>query len=518
MKRLFKALGLALAILGPAPAAKPPETLLPTRPGDPACWSTFVACAEFIEQWTGPRMPDWVVHSSPLSYGSRKPLYDDLGRPLLDDGGRQRCQPTHQSGRVFFPPAWRMRGGRRMPIVIYSHGTSLLKDGVPSQFGGHEWVFGAAAAAYYGFAVAMPDQPGMGGDGTSFHPYCHGRSLAYAIVDAIPAIRDRFAEDPYVAASAYQWDGRVFLLGYSEGGYASLAAAREMETHREAYGGDAGFQLAGSACMAGPFDISGTTRRQILARNRPFNHPFFIPYVLLGYHAIYGRILDPLETLCKRLLDSREDGNILQWSNGFTDGMEADCRIAARMGRAPGGVVLRDLLNPDWVARELDDPAFASGPLKGILEENDVAVGWTPTRPILFCQSPDDRDVPVENTKRAMGALGAAIRGAGGEPGALLTFRSLGAPGEGISHLGGVLLAIPAAFDWIYRAPSEQPSAVSPTVLNIPGQSAVVAGDRSPHAPTTQRQAQPVRPDRPGGDAVPAPAHPGDGLPGPSNG
>lgn len=451
MKRLFKAMGVALAILATPLGAQPPQTLLPTRPGDPACWGTFIACAQFVEQWAGPRMPDWVVHSSLLSYSARKPLYGDLGRPLLDDRGQQRTASIHQSGRVFFPPAWRVGGSRRMPIVIYSHGTTLLKEGVPSEFGGHEWILGAAAAAYYGFAVAMPDQPGMGGDGTSFHPYCHGKSLAYAIVDGIQAIRDRFAEDPYVAANNYEWDGRIFLMGYSEGGYGSLAAAREMETHRAEYGGDAGFQLAGSACMAGPFDISGTTRRQILARDQPFKHPFFLPYVLLGYNAVYGRVMDPLETLTPRLLATREDGNILQWVNGFTDGTLVDGRIAARMGRAPGTVVLRDLLNPDWAARELEDPAFATSPMKGILEENDVAAGWTPTRPILFCQSPDDRDVPLENTLTARWLLEGEVRKEGPVPAGLFTFLPLGRPGDGITHVKGALLAIPAAFDWIYR-------------------------------------------------------------------
>jgi len=451
MKRLFKAMGVALAILVTPLGAQPSRSLLPTRPGDPACWGTFLTCVQFVEQWAGPRMPDWVVHSSLLSYSARKPLYGDLGRPLLDDRGRQRTAPIHQSGRVFFPPAWRLGGSRRMPIVIFSHGTSLLKEGVASEFGGHEWILGAAAAAYYGFAVAMPDQPGMGADGTSFHPYCHGTSLAYAIVDGIQAIRDRFTEDPYVAGSNFEWDGRIFLLGYSEGGYASLAAAREMETHRAEYGGDAGFQLAGSACMAGPFDISGTTRRQILARNQPFKHPFFIPYVLLGYNAIYGKVMDPLETLTPRLLANREDGNILQWVSGFTDGTLVDGRIAARMGCAPGKVVLRDLLNPGWVARELEDPAFATSPMKGILEENDVAEGWTPTRPILFCQSPDDRDVPLANTLTARWILEGAVRKAGADPTGLFTFLPLGSAGGGITHVEGALLAIPTAFDWIYR-------------------------------------------------------------------
>jgi hypothetical protein len=103
------------------------------------------------------------------------------------------------------------------------------------------------------------------------------------------------------------------------------------------------------------------------------------------------------------------------------------------------------------VARELDDPAFQTSPLRGILAENDVAVGWTPSRPILFCQSPDDRDVPIGNTLEAWRTLGGAMRKAGREPQGTLMFQPLGKPGDGIGHVGGVFLAIPTAFDWIYR-------------------------------------------------------------------
>ena len=80
-----------------------------------------------------------------------------------------------------------------------------------------------------------------------------------------------------------------------------------------------------------------------------------------------------------------------------------------------------------------------------------MAKGWTPTRPILFCQSPDDRDVPIENTVRALETLGAALERSGQDPSGKLQFRPLGTAGAGISHVSGVFLAIPMAFDWIYR-------------------------------------------------------------------
>jgi len=450
LRALFLHLALGLLVLQPAWGAGKPNHLLPTRRSDPISWGTFLSCLETMEHWTGPGIPDWMVHSTVYSYTARKPLYDDMAHPLLDDAGEQRTMAVHQSGRVFFPPSWRQRGKGPMPIVMYCHGTNLLKDAVASSYGGHEWMFAAAAAAYYGFAVALPDMPGMGGDSASYHPFCHARSLAFAVVDGIPAVRDLFATDPYVAGGGYAWDGRVFIMGYSEGGFASLAAAREMERHPEAYQSGKGFMLAGTAAMAGPFDISGTTRLQILRPADPFDHPFFIPYVLLGYGAVYGRVMDPLEELAPALTESREDGNILEWSNGSTDGIVVDTLIARRLGVPRDGVVLRALLRPEWVVRELEEPAYLTSPLRWILEENDVARGWAPTRPILFAQGPDDRDVPLANTLTAMGMLETAVRADGRDPQGLLSYEPLDLPGGRTNHIKGALLAIPLAFDWVY--------------------------------------------------------------------
>lgn len=444
---------LALACLAtgllslPLPARDAPA-FLPASFRQPLSLADFITCLEWVEERAGPELPAWVVRSRAFGYPSRRPLYDAQGRPVLDGRGEPATVPTRQSGRLFLPPAWRVEAGARVPLVIYCHGTSLLKDAVASEFGGHEWMLGAAAAAYYGFAVAMPDGPGMGADGTAYHPFCHGRSLAYAAVDAIPALRAALQGDPASLGGGLVWDGGVYLMGYSEGGYAALAAAREMETHKGAYGGEGDFILKGSACMAGPFDISGTIRHHILDEDRGFGHPFFLPYVVCGYHSIYGEIMDPLRVLSEKLLWSSEDGSVLRWVNGNLDGLVADQLIARRLGTDAASLHGTELLSPAWTARNLADPAWPGSPIRAILEENDVHKGWTPTRPILFCQSPDDEDVPEGNTLAALDALGAALRREGRDPSSLLSYRPLP---RGTTHLQGALETIPIALDWIWR-------------------------------------------------------------------
>jgi pimeloyl-ACP methyl ester carboxylesterase len=450
-QRMLRALGLTLALGGAAAAAAapPPQAALATRLGDPAQWSTFGECLDYLERWAGRELPDWLVHSAVISYPSRKPLYDRSGDPLLDAAGKQSCATVNESGRVFFPPAWRLLGkSRRLPLVLYPHATMLEKTHVPSEYGGHEWMVGAAAALYYGYAVAMPDQPGMGGDSQARHPFCHAKSLAYSTLDALPALERLVGEDPYLIQRRYGWDGSLYIMGYSEGAYTALAAVKELETHPGGYGER--FTLKGSACMAGPFDLSDTTRKAIIDPVTPFAHCFYLPYVIMGYQDIYGELMDPQQAFAPALLQPREDGNVVQWVGGCIDGLLVDSLIGRRLGVPGDAVVLRSILNPAWLARELDDPAYATSGLRKILLENDLCGGWRPTRPILFCQSLTDRDVSIQNTVRTMAGLGEEIRQAGGDPSRLLAFLPLGGPSDRISHVQGALVAIPAAFNWIY--------------------------------------------------------------------
>jgi len=411
------------------------------RAAEPPALGSFQDSLQAVRR-CGKDLPEWIGHSVALSYPARKPAYDAAGYPVRDAQGRQVHRTITLSGRVFFPPAWRVPDGARLPLVVYSHATELRKDAVPSAFGGSEWPLGAAAAAWYGFAVAMPDLPGAGADAGSYHPYCHAESLACAVADSIPAIRQLTAGDPYLARHGYGWDGRLFLMGYSEGGYATLAAVRELE-------GQSAPPTA-SACMAGPFDLSGAMRGTFIDPSTRYPRPYYLPYFVRGYHAIYGPRLDPLEVLAPDLLAAGPDGDLLTWTDGSLDGLEVDSRLGRRMDMPPDAISLRRMFNPSWLARELDAPAYPASRTHALLAENDLCGGWRPTRPILFCHSPDDVNIPYANSLATIDGLGREIRRAGGDPASLLFLIPIGRPGDRIAHTEGALIAIPAAFAWFY--------------------------------------------------------------------
>jgi hypothetical protein len=372
-------------------------------------------------------------------------VFDATGHAVLDPGGMQASAPITLSGRVFFPPYWRVADGARLPLVVYAHATELRKDAVPSAFGGQEWMLGAAAAAWFGFAVAMPDLPGAGADAGSYHPYCHACSLAYAVADSIPAIRQTLGADPYLAGHGYAWDGSLYLMGYSEGGYTALATVKELETHPDQYPA-----FTGSACMAGPFDLSGAMRTAFIDPALTYPRSYYLPYFVRGYHAVYGPRLVPTAVFAPDLLETEADGNIMTWTDGSQDGLVVDAELGQRMGMPAEAICLRSMFNPPWLAQALLDPAYAGSDTHALLAENDLCRGWRPTRPILFRQSPDDELVPYANTLTTLDQLGQSILQSGGDPSKVLIPIPIGQAGDGISHEAGALLAIPSAFAWFY--------------------------------------------------------------------
>ena len=375
----------------------------------------------------GDRIARWVA--------SRSILY-----PSRDDRGEARTY----SGRVYLPA----RAGHPVPVplVLYVHGSDVAFNSLPQFNRGYEAMMGAMAAYFYSYVVAMPDLPGYGLDPSGRpHPYCHAQSLAFATVDSLPAIQQTLVEDPYLAAHHYAWNGKLFLLGYSEGAYTTLAAVRELEAHPDRR---SLFTLTASAAMAGPFDLSGAMRGAFIDPVPGYPRSDYLPYFVMCYHAVYGSALEPTQVLSAGLLADGPDGNVLRWLDGTMAGPEVDVKLGGRLGQPPDAINLRGMFNPEWLARELDGPAYAGSRTHDLLRDNDLCRGWRPTKPILFRHSPDDDDIPYANTLTTLAELGQAIRRDGGDPGALLFSWPIGQAGEHIPHHTGALIGLPSAFAW----------------------------------------------------------------------
>lgn len=153
------------------------------------------------------------------------------------------------------------------PILSAQHGTIFRKSEAPTNFtdlSGFE-LFAAA-----GYVTLIPDYIGFGESKDIFHPYYDQKHSALAVVDMIKAAK-AFAGEQQVPVSE-----QLFLVGYSEGGYVTLAAQKEMETNPMH-----GLKITASAAGAGGYDL--TAMLAGVASGQAYSYPSYLAYVLQSY-------------------------------------------------------------------------------------------------------------------------------------------------------------------------------------------------------------------------------------------
>ncbi|MFN0074264.1 MAG: lipase family protein, partial [Chloroflexota bacterium] len=112
----------------------------------------------------------------------------------------------------------------------------------------------ASVFASYGYAVVVADYLGLGSS-PGYQAYCHARSEATCVVDALRAGKS------LCASNNVTLNAQLFLAGYSQGGHVTMAAHRELETFHTNE-----FTVTASAPCAGPYDLGGVTIESLLTR------------------------------------------------------------------------------------------------------------------------------------------------------------------------------------------------------------------------------------------------------------
>lgn len=302
------------------------------------------------------------------------------------------------SGLIILP---RNPDGTRpaVPIMMYQHGTEVYRPYAPSQFlvpGNNPLdypeVIITAAMAMTGYAIALPDYQGMG-DNTDIHPFVHADSLAGQVVDMLRATRDAINGTVAGFTPTCTWSGKLFLMGYSEGGFVTMAATRELQLNNAAE-----FTVTASAPMAGPYDLSGTMRTVILS-DTPYKSPYFVPFVLTSYFNIYqDSTLSPdyaLKPPFNASLPPLFDGNSTSETINKAMGMSYD---PVQL------IVAKSVLTPQFIA----DLNSTSSAVYTRLQQNDTYRGWAPNIPVRMFHNPNDDLVPFANSQVAFNAFSSA--------------------------------------------------------------------------------------------------------------
>jgi alpha-beta hydrolase superfamily lysophospholipase len=183
-------------------------------------------------------------------------------------------QEIQASGALIYP----VKTGTSAMISI-QHGTIRTDTEAPSYFAtSSEANIAGSLFASLGYIIAYPDYIGYGTSNPIPHPYEHRSSLASASLDMIRASKE------FVKQQNISWDERLYIAGYSAGGFATMSLQKKIE---EETGSE--FNLKASSCGAGAYDktafmkyLIGTKTGGIVSSNQLYL------WTMLTYDRLYG--------------------------------------------------------------------------------------------------------------------------------------------------------------------------------------------------------------------------------------
>lgn len=264
-------------------------------------------------------------------------------------------------------------GTNNIPLLSLQHGTESKKGLVASESAlkSTEGIIGLITASM-GYFTIIPDYSGFGQSNTT-HPYLHAASLIPNVIDFI------FAGNSYCTMNEITLNHQIFLTGYSEGGFVTLATQKTIE---DEYSNE--FSITAVAPLSGPYDLKGMCDSIFLSSSYP--SPAYVAYFLTAYNNVYGwQSLDKFfkpqyVSLMPTLFDgSKEWGTIVNLLPP----------------------TITELMNESFLSSYLngDEPAFEKA-----LEDN-TTLDWLPMAPLHFFHGDADKTVPYQNMLTAVDRL-----------------------------------------------------------------------------------------------------------------
>jgi len=252
-------------------------------------------------------------------------------------------------------------------LLSYDNGTIFANSDAPTN--NPTMSLFAALMASTDFIVTIPDYIGYGTSAAELHPYLHAQSLANATIDLLRAAKH------YLANNNIALNGQLFLAGYSEGGYASVATHEFLQ---QQYASE--FTVTADVAGDGPYDLSDTANTLLSGTTLPYAP--YVAFLFKAYDDIYGwnRIGDIFQATYVDTVNNDFYGDYsgTQIDNALTN-------------------VTADLFTATFLSNY-----FSSGEteIKTRLQENNV-YDWAPQAPVRLFHGQDDITVPYANATTA---------------------------------------------------------------------------------------------------------------------
>jgi pimeloyl-ACP methyl ester carboxylesterase len=173
------------------------------------------------------------------------------------------------------------------PLFSFQNGTNTMNDFAPSEnvtYPAYQFV---EIIASMGYVVVIPDYPGFGESSDIAHPYLIKEPTVRSVIDMLYAVKEMVPEDfPDLTIK-----DELYLMGYSQGGWATLALHKAME---QSYFVD--YYLKGSVCGAGPYNLNLIFERMAGIETYPM--PVYLGYIINAF-SVYNQFTNPVSDILK---------------------------------------------------------------------------------------------------------------------------------------------------------------------------------------------------------------------------
>lgn len=300
-------------------------------------------------------------------------------------------EKTTASGGLMVPSGTDEACTGPRPVLLYAHGTSTDKNKNMASPTDGEAALVAAMYAAQGYIVVAPNYAGYEASTLPYHPYLNLEQQAQDVVDSLTAARKGFAA---VGANA---GPALFVSGYSQGGFVSMAAQRKLQLD--------GTPVTAGAHLSGPYAL-GTFGDAVYAGNVNLGATLFSPLLNTSFQRAYGNIYSQPDELYESAyatgIESLLPSTLSQSTLLSTGKLPATALFAADSLPQPAGFSLffgaGNLIKTSYrnavLADAMTNPSSPSHPLRVASYRNDLLrQNWTPAQPMLLCGGVDDPTV-----------------------------------------------------------------------------------------------------------------------------
>jgi pimeloyl-ACP methyl ester carboxylesterase len=263
------------------------------------------------------------------------------------------------------------------PVLSFQNGTNTLDALAPGNFVLNPSYQMIEAIGSMGYVVVIPDYPGFGESVHIPHPYLITEPTVRSIIDMLFAVRE-------IAGTELQGillKNKYYLIGYSQGGWATLALHKAMELD---YAND--FNLIGSVCGAGPYNIYSLFQNMTSVTSFPM--PVYLGYILNAYSS-YKEFTNPVTDIFNEPYASR--------INALYNGTLSVEQINSQLTTSISGLV-----RADFLSGLASDPKYSS--VRNALNRNSIT-GWNTKKYVYLLHGGGDTQVnplATENMYNAM--------------------------------------------------------------------------------------------------------------------